>query len=271
MVARGPLPGAYRILATVLWPQITLAVLTIGGGVALAGSLLVRLSGADWRTARRLAGAPIVSVENAAAAVTAGHSPSRPVQLRGRVRCADPIVTAAGERLAAVHRDVDVRIPSGGWRAVERIRDSRPIELWERRSSIVLDPAAVAEPLVTLPQVWHGAVEELPADLQPAVAALAAREGPLADARAITRTITLVDQLIVLAVPGLGADGRPACLPPAGGLIVSNLELDEAMRLLGGERPRMLTTGLATAAIGSVLAIIGLVGAIVLAIGSALG
>ena len=33
----------------------------------------------------------------------------------------------------------------------------------------------------------------------------------------------------------------------------------------------MLTTGLATTAIGSIMAIIGLVGAIVLAIGSALG
>jgi hypothetical protein len=250
------------------WPQIFLAVLTIGGGVALAGSLLVRLSGADWRTARRLAGAPITTVEDATTAARAGNGSNRPVQLRGRVRCPDPIITAAGERLAIIHRDVDVRLPSGAWRAIERIRDSRPLELWERRSSIALEPAGIAEPLVTLPQVWQGNTDELPADLQSAITNLAAREGPISEARAITRTISLVDQLIVLGIPGIGADGRPACLPPAGGMIVSNLELDEAMRLLGGEQPRMLTSGLAAAAIGSIMAVIGLVGVVLAAIGS---
>lgn len=253
------------------WPQIFLAVLTVGGGVALAGSLLVRLSGADWRTARRLAGAPITTVEDATIAALAGHGSKRPVQLRGRVRCPDPIVTAGGERLAIVHRDIDVLLPSGAWRAIERIRDTRPVELWERRSSIGLDPAGIAEPLVTLPQVWQGNTNELPPDLQSAVTNLAAREGPISEARAITRTISLVDQLIVLAIPGIGADGRAACLPPAGGMIVSNLELDEAMRLLGGKQPRMLTSGLAAAAIGSIMAVIGLVGVVVSAIGSTLG
>src|SRR5918996_1599715 len=82
--------------------------------------------------------------------------PARPVRISGRIRCPDPIPTARGERLVALHRDVQVRRPRGPWRSIERIRETRGFELWDHDGSLPLDPAEAAEPLVAIPHVWRG-------------------------------------------------------------------------------------------------------------------
>jgi hypothetical protein len=79
-------------------------------------------------------------------------------------------------------------------------------------------------------------------------------------ARAITRMVSVVDRLLLLATIRRKADGRIALLPPPGGFIVSTLDLDDAMRLLGGSRPRLMLA--ATAAL--VLSVAVLVAAAVL-------
>lgn len=244
---------------------ILLLIAAVGGLLGLAGSALVRVIGADWRTARRLAGARSMTIADANRGAGSREPAGRPVRVAGRVRCVDPIVLPGGERLALLHRDIDVRLASGRWQPIERIRESRPIDLWERGTAIGVDPAQVAEPVVAIPQVWQGSPADLPADLQPAVEQVARSAGPIVEARSVTRTILLVDELLVLGHPGIGPGGDPAMLPPDGGLIVSNLALDDAMRILGGRHRRLLTLGLGTAAIGATLAVIGLVGAAIAA------
>jgi hypothetical protein len=80
--------------------------------------------------------------------------------------------------------------------------------------------------------------------------------------------ISVVDRLLVRAVVGRDGEGHVALSPPPGGYIVSAMDLDDAMRLLGGRRPRLLLAGSGAVAVAAVLllaaatlALLGLLGA----------
>jgi hypothetical protein len=233
---------------------------TIPGGLAAGGVLLLVLglalihgSGARPAMARRLAGARQVRVGELLDLIPGGSLPPRPVRVIGRIRCAEPIVTSRDDRLVAFHRDVEVATSPGGWRSIERLRETRSFELWDHDGSLQLDPAQAAEPLVVLPHVWSGPVEELDETYTEALARVAAEQGPATRARAATRMVSVVDRLLVLANVTRDADGRIALAPPRGGYVISALELEDAMRLLGGPRPRLMIAGTASVALSIVL------------------
>jgi len=246
-------------------PLSTLAagLLVLGVLLLVVGFAWMRLIGADLGRARRLAGARGVAVADV---LDLRRSPGRPVRVSGRIRCAEPLVMPDDERLVAYHRDVAVRMPSGRWRTIERLREGRSFELWDHAGSLVVDPAEAAEPLITIPLVWEGRPDELEEPHASAVARLAARDGAPTAARAITRVISVVDPLLVLADVEIGPDG-PRLVPPPGGYLVAGLELDAAMRILGGSRRRQLmaaigTGGAGTALLGAAL-VVALVGRLV--------
>jgi hypothetical protein len=225
--------------------------LALLGLVLLTGGLaLVRGSGARPGMARRLAGARQVRVGELLDLTPADPLPRRPVRVLGRIRCAEPIITAQDDRLVAFHRDVEVSIPGTGWRSIERLRETRSFELWDHDGSLAVDPAEAAEPLVVLPHVWAGSADELDEAYAAALARLAAEHAAPRDARATTRMMSVIDRLLVLAIVQREADGRVRLAPPAGGYIVSSLELDDAMRLLGGPQPRRMLAGIASMAAG---------------------
>ena len=138
------------------------------------------------------------------------------------------------------------------WRTIERLREGRSFELWDHAGSLVVDPAEAAEPLITIPLVWEGRPDELEEPHASAVARLAARDGAPTAARAITRVISVVDPLLVLADVEIGPDG-PRLVPPPGGYLVAGLELDAAMRILGGSRRRQLMAAIGTGVAGTAL------------------
>jgi hypothetical protein len=244
----------------------------LAAAALLAGGLAaIRLSGAQPGIARRLAGAREVRVGDLLAL---GELPSRPVRVAGRIRCPDPIITGRDERLVALHRDVQVKPPGAAWRTIERIRESRGFELWDHDGSLPIDPADAAEPLIVLPHVWRGTTAELEdASHRAAMARLGASEEDAWPARSVTRMVSVVERLLVLASvqrgPSMsGEPGEPneqvRLIPPAGGYLISGMELDNAMRLLGGQRRRLLLTGyglllaaLLTGAAGAVALLIG--------------
>jgi hypothetical protein len=238
--------------------------LALLGLVLLAGGLvLVRTSGARPGLARRLAGARQVRVGDLLDLTPADPLPQRPVRVVGRIRCADPITTGQEDRLVAFHRDVEVELPIGGWRSIERLRETRSFELWDHDGSLTVDPAAAAEPLVVLPHVWAGAADELDESYAPALARLAAEQETPRDARSTTRMVSVVDRLLVLATVRRDVGGRVGLAPPSGGYVISSLELDDAMRLLGGPQPRRMLAGIVAVAAavpllaaGSLLAIV---------------
>jgi len=244
-------------------PPLTL----VSFGCALLGATLLaggagwmRVIGANMTLGRRLAGAREIGVGEA---LRLEDPPSRPVRVSGRVRCPDPLVAPDGERLVAYHRDVEVRSGTGGWRTIERLRETRSFELWDHAGSMSIDPTGAAEPLITIPLVWEGSPDELGDEHAPGVARVARDEGQPVAARAVTRTISEVDRLLVLAqVRAHGSQGA-SLEPPAGGYVISSLELDAAMRLLGGQHRRQLTFAIRLLALGGVLLIGGLLAVLV--------
>lgn len=240
------------------------ALAVIGLLLVAASSLALRSSGASPAVARRLAGPPEMKVGRLLDD-DAGDLPGRAVRVLGRVRCREPLDAGNGERLVAFHRDVEV-LAGGTWRSVERMRETRSFELWDHDGSLTIDPAAAAEPLITIPHVWQGGPEELEEPHASAAARLSERHGPLTAARAITRSLNVTDRLLVLARPVRDAEGMIRLEPPDGGYLISNLALDDAMRLLGGRNRRAAAAGAVGMALGIALTAMGGVGALLSAL-----
>jgi hypothetical protein len=236
------------------WPLLPLSAVLVGAVVTIGGLAWLRRSGASFGLGRRLAGAQELKVGEL---LDGGAIPTRPVRVNGRVRCPDPIVTERDERLVAFHRDVEVRLPRGGWRTIERLRETRTFELWDHDGSLTVDPAAAAEPLISIPHVWRGQAAELDATFQPAIERLTAEHGAPTAARATTRMLSTVDRMLVLASVERAGSGGVRLSPPPGGYVISSLDLDDGLRLLGGRRGRLLG-GLAAVASGVVLVTIGI-------------
>ena len=254
---------AYRPIYSPAMPPLPLLL----AGCALLGAVVaavalgwLRAIGAHVGTGRRLAGARELGVADVLDLQTA---PPRPVRVAGRVRCPDPLVAVDGEQLVAFHRDVEVRLPDGQWRTIERLRETRSFELWDHAGSLAVDPAEAAEPLIGIPLVWEGRPDELEEPHASAVARLAAEGRPPVAARAVTRVVTVVDRLLVLAAVAIDADGTPRLVPPPGGYLLCSVELEAAMRLLGGPRRRQLAVAIGLLAGGAVLGGASLVAAVV--------
>ena len=240
-----PLAGIFAAVAV-----LGLAV----GGVSL---LVLRRSESNPGMARRLAGPRQVKVGE----LLDGELPPRPVRVVGRVRCRDPLDSGDGEKLVAFHRDVDVRI-GGRWRSLERLRETRSFDLWDHDGSLAIEPALAAEPLVTIPKVWRGSPAALEEPHASAMARLEERHGAAEEARATTRTVSITDRLMVTAQPVHDERGTVRLDPPAGGYVVTNLELNDAMRILAGRSRRAAAGGVIGVALAIVLVSVGVVGAL---------
>ncbi len=236
----------------------------IAAGVMLAIVSLLVLRGSDARigVARRLAGPREVKVGRL---LDTDVVTARAVRVVGRIRCRDPLEMGGGERLVAFHRDIEVRI-GGTWRTVERLRETRSFDLWDHDGSLTLDPSAAAEPLIVIPKVWRGDPSELEEPHASAVARLAERLGPITEARATTRGINVTDRLLVLARAERDGPGHPRLVPPEGGYLITTLELDDAMRLLGGRHRRLASASIIGLAASIALLVIGGLGAVLSAI-----
>ena len=93
---------------------------------------------------------------------------------------------------------------------------------------------------------------------------MAQEQGQPDAARAVTRTISEVDRIQVLARIRADESTTAALEPPPGGFVISALELDPAMRLLGGEHRRQLAIAIGVLAVGGAI----LVGGILVLLGA---
>jgi len=239
-------------------PSPALLVAVLGVVLIAGGVVAVRASGARTGMARRLAGAREVAVGTLHDLGFADEVAARPVRVAGRIRCAEPLVTPQGDRLVAFHRDVDVAMPDGRWRNIERLRETRSFELWDHNGWLEIDPAAAAEPLVVLPRVWEGDTAELDEGHRPAVQRLLGSDAAPSRARATTWMVSVTDRLLVLAEVRTSQLGGPLLAPPAGGYIISALELDAAMRVLGGPGRNGLVIGAVAVVLGIAALMLGL-------------
>ena len=225
-----------------------LLVLALGIGALAAGAFTLRTFGPRFRVGRLLSTTPRVTVEEARAIADAGRP--RYVRVDGRLDSAEEFEDAEHRPLVYRRTRLEAR-RRGRWTAFEDSREQVGFEVREGLASIDVEPRALEHGLVVVPRVSAGVASDLgnraPADLPP--------ETPV---RAVIEQISSVEHAVILGVPTAVGDrlvmtaglGRP--------LVLTTLELPEAMRILtGGQttRPRvaagLLTAGLALVVAGA--------------------
>jgi hypothetical protein len=229
----------------------------IAGVAALvAGALILRTYGPNFRVGRLLATTPEVTVAEARAL-----SQGRPryVRVSGRIDAEDEFEDDAHRPLVFRRTRLQLRRATG-WVSFEDGRERVRFEVRDGLDGIVVDDAALGAGLVVVPRESVGTAGDVAARVPP---------GTPADTQVRLRVeqVSSVEHAIVLGVPGLDEAGQPRLTAGLGRpLVLTTLEPDEAMRVLaeGGRRRPLIAAaclagGLGLILIGFVLAVVGVV------------
>jgi hypothetical protein len=227
------------------------------GFIALvAGVLVLRTYGPNYRVGRLLASTPEVSVAEARE-MAAG--PPRYVRVAGRIDAEDEFEDDAHRPL--VFRRTRLQVGSeDGWTTFEDGRERVRFEVRDGLDGIVVDDAALDTGLVVVPRESVGTAADVPDRVPPGTPV----ETPV---RLRVEQISSVEHAIVLGVPSMNDAGEPRLSAGLGRpLVLTTLEPDEAMRLLtdgSARRPiiaaGLLAAGLGLLVVGGLLAVIGAV------------
>jgi len=218
-------------------------------GIALLGLawLLLRSFGEGLRVGRLLSAAPQVGVGEAIEMARRGERGY--VRLAGRIDAAEPFVDEHRRPLVLRRERIEVR-EGEGWRGLAEARRHVPFVLRDRAAEIEIDAAALDRGLVVIPREAEGRAGDV-ADR------FAEPVDPDLRVRFRIDQVSAVEHAFAAGVPMLGADGG-AILGAGQGrpLILTTLELDEAMRVLArGRRQRAtLTAGLLLAGLACLAA-----------------
>lgn len=218
-------------------------VLLLAGTACLAlGWLVLRGFGEGLRIGRALGGAPGRTIEQAIEMARRGDR--RYIRVQGRIDADDPFPDESGRPLVLRREVVEAREGSG-WRTIASARRQVPFVLRDRSAEIEIDSAAVDEGLVVIRRESEGTAGEIADRFDPPV-------DPSLPVRYRIDQISAVEHAYAAGRPMLGADGVVRLGPGDGRpLIVTTLEIDEAMRVLGRGRRRR-------AQVAAVLFVVGL-------------
>lgn len=215
----------------------------------VAGGMVLRTFGAQFRIGRLLATTPRVSVAEANQLAASGRRTY--VRVDGRIDAADEFEDA--DRRPLVFRRVRLEARVGrDWKPFEDHRQVVPFAINEGLDSIAIDIDALGDGLIVVPRESVGRAADLP-DRVPEP------YGPDTTVRARIEQLSSVEHATVLGYPvpvtsephAADVGATPALLTAGRGrpLIVTVLEADEAMRILaGGDAGR---TRLAAALLGA--------------------
>lgn len=233
---------------------IPLSLVIVGALVLAAGWILMRRLGPEARIGRILAVTPLVPV--AEAREIAARGANRYVGVFGRVDAEEPFEDEANRPLVVRRTRLELRRGSR-WEAFEDHREVVPFEISEGLDQIAVDGDALDGGLVVVQRESVGVAGDL-ADRAPAGTA------PETPARLRIELLTAVDHALVLGVPVLDPARGPLLRPGLGRpLVLTNLEKDEAMRLLAhGRQPRTRIIAILLAG-GAVGLLTGIVWAVV--------
>ncbi len=237
-------------------PLIPLIPVAAGFIALVAGVLVLRTYGPNYRVGRLLASTPEVSVAEARE-MAAG--PPRYVRVTGRIDAEDEFEDDAHRPL--VFRRTRLQVGSeDGWTTFEDGRERVRFEVRDGLDGIVVDDAALDTGLVVVPRESVGTAADVPDRVPPGTPV----ETPV---RLRVEQISSVEHAIVLGVPSMNDAGEPRLSAGLGRpLVLTTLEPDEAMRLLtdgSARRPLiaagLLAAGLGLLVVGGLLAVIGAV------------
>lgn len=203
-----------------------LALAVLGGAAIGAAALVLRRMG-GYRVARSLRAALPVSIAEARE-LAAG--PERYVRVTGRVASDEEFPDEHDRPLVYRRRRLEVAELPGRWRVLEEEREAVPFGVEDRSSSIDVDASVLGEGLVVLTREAAGLAAEVAEHLPPGIA-------PNARVRLRVEQLSAVEHASVAGVSRTDDTGRPFLTAGLGRpLIVTPLELPEAMRVLSGGR-----------------------------------
>jgi hypothetical protein len=224
-------------------------VLLLAGLVLLGiGWLALRRVGPGARIGRLLAATPRVTVAEARALAEDGRA--RYVAVLGRIDATEEFEDEHHRPL--VFRRVRLEARDGrGWTPLEDSRQAVPFELSEGLDRIAVDEEALGDGLVVVRRTSEGTAAEIP-DLVPEGIA------PTAPVHLTVEQLSSVDHGLALGVPRVDP-GRGPLLGAGLGrpLVLTNLDRDEAVRLLAVDHRTatrlsavLLAAGVASFAVG---------------------
>jgi len=233
-------------------PQLLIA---IGAAVLVVGVALLRSFGPSYRVGRLLASAPPVSIGEAVRLARAGER--RFVRIDGRIDSDAEFEDADHQPLVLRRTRFESR--SAGllarWTTFEQQTEAVPFQLNEGLDTIGIDRAGIGDGLVVVPRRSVGVVGDLGDRAPTGDAALA----PDLPARVTIEQVSSVEHAIVLGFPALDPDGAPIMTAGRGRpLILTTLEIPEAMRILTGGAQGRARAAAASLAIGGGLLVLGL-------------
>lgn len=202
-----------------------LLLLVAGITMLVIGRLTLRSFGPGYRVGRLLAAAPAVSVADALR-LASGDS-ERIVRVRGRIDSGEEFEDSEHRPLVLRRTRVQVR-RDGGWETVEDQRELVSFTVGEGLDAIRIDGSSLDVGLVVVPRDAVGRAADIPDRVPPGTP-------PDTPTRVRIEQISSVEHAIVIGVPGRDPAGDPWITAGLGRpLVLTTLEPDEAMRLLGG-------------------------------------
>jgi hypothetical protein len=204
-------------------------VLAIAGMVAIVLAEVVARRSPAQRIGRTLAAARDVSIDEARRIAQAGEL--RYVRVHGRITSDEEFPDEHDRPLVFRRKRIDVQ-QGGRWQIKSPATEGVPFGLESRDSFIAVDSAQLGAGLIVVSRESEGVIADLPADVKPDPSI-----DPQTPARLVIEQVSAVEHASVAGVPLLGADGKPAMSSGLGRpLILTTLEIPEALRLLGTGR-----------------------------------
>jgi hypothetical protein len=219
-----------------------------GLGALVAGVLVLRTYGPNYRVGRLLASTPEVSVAEARALA---DGRARYVRVQGRIDAEDEFEDDAHRPLVFRRTRLQLR-QDRGWVSFEDRRERVRFEVRDALDGIVIDDADLDTGLVVVPRESVGTAADVADRVPPGTS-------PATPVRLRVDQVSSVEHAIVLGVPRHDADGEPLLTAGLGRpLVLTTLATDEAMRVLTEGRSGRIKIAVACLAGGLALVVVAL-------------
>jgi hypothetical protein len=240
-------------------PLLVLSGLALG----VLGWILLRSSGRGWRLGRLLSAAPQRTLEEALVAAASGEPTY--VRLHGRIDSAEEFPGDDDKPVVFRRRRLQLGIERWPgrqqWRTFDDERLAVPFWLSERGSRVALDAEALDDGLVVVPRLSTGVAAELNARLDGQPLPALPAEAPV---RLRVEQVSTTDHGTACGVVRQTSSGETVLGAGLGRpLILTTLDIDEAMRILGSEQRGRLVAAAGLLAATPVVLLIGVLAAVV--------
>ncbi len=207
--------------------MIPLALFVLGCALLAVAAILLRGVGAGLRIGRLLSAAPETGIGEAIR--LARSREERYVRVTGRVTSDEEFPDEHDRPL--VFRRRRIQLGDGGrWTTLQDDREAVPFGVRDREGTIAVDVHAIDDGLVVLPRESTGIAADVPGHVPPGTP-------PERPVRLRIDQVSAVEHAHVAGVPALDTRGEPVMSAGLGRpLVLSTLDVPEAMRLLGGGR-----------------------------------